>query len=145
MSGHPRAFRVIVLSALAGLAVIGAMLIIFGCAKVQPGFCALVQAGLAYVDGQLQSGSEPDEEEFQERIAPVLRAKGMEDLLDQAKQVWDSIPTEQKLKAAKQLLEYLDGAYCKAGDEQAGGAAGAAEKAEVLHILLGYTKKGGTR
>lgn len=110
-----------------------------GCAKVQPGFCALVQAGLAYVDGQIQSGSEPDAQEFQERIAPVLAAKGMSDLLDQAKEIWDSIPTEQKLKAAKQVLEYLDGAYCKTGGEP-GKAADPTAEAEVLHILLEYTK-----
>lgn len=110
-----------------------------GCAKVQPGFCALVKAGLAYVDGQLQSGSEPDAQEFQERIAPVLKAKGMSDLLDQAKEIWDSIPTEQKLKAAKQVLEYLDGAYCKAGGEPVK-EADAAVEAEVLHILMSYAK-----
>ena len=61
MSRHPRGFYVILLSALAGLAVIGAMLVICGCAKAQPGFCVMVRAGLAYVDAQLgELAQDPD-------------------------------------------------------------------------------------
>ena len=92
MSRHPRGFYVILLSALAGLAVIGAMLVICGCAKAQPGFCVMVRAGLAYVDAQLEGGGGPDADEFRDRIAPVLAAKGMEGILGQAQDIWDRIP-----------------------------------------------------
>ena len=108
-----------------------------GCAKVKPPVCSAIDAGIAYIDSQLaQSDAPAIEAIFASQIAPVLRAKGMSDIIDKAKEYWDSIPTETKLKAGRSVLVYLKGKWCE------GATVGSAEdvKGAVLNILRTYGK-----
>jgi hypothetical protein len=86
-----------------------------GCGVKDPA-CGMINAGIEYIDSQLAdtSPTDPDtvDDVFASSIAPAIRAKGMSDILDQAKEYWDSIPTETKLKAGRKILVYMRDSYC---------------------------------
>ncbi len=88
-----------------------------GCSTLKPQVCALIEKGIAAIDAKLN----PDDVMSGE-IAPILKAKGLSDIMDQVKEYWDNMSTEDKLAAGRSILIWLRDNWCggPAGERKTG-------------------------
>ena len=118
-----------------------ALFVIFhdtGCASMKDPVCSAIAKGIARIDEEL-AGDATDDDAFviyKKEIVPVLRMKGIEDVAGEVKEYWDGMSTEDKLKAARAVLVFMQGQYC----EGSGGCSKSPSEEKMKSAILGIVR-----
>lgn len=110
-----------------------AIIMLVALAGCKAPMCSLVKQGITQLEKELAEDT-ADVPEFDEVLEPILKKS---DILDDAKEIWDRIPDEQKMEAGLAALRFINENWCGVETKLS-----ALEKQEALLLLLeGYARK----
>lgn len=121
------------------LAAFGACVVFHGCANTKEQTCSLITQGIAAIDKELEKGDASEGDVlaiYQQDIDPVMHAKGLDSVLETAKDYWSSLSTEDKLKMGRSILVFMQQQYC----EGTGGCIGTPSQDKVKATIAGIVR-----
>lgn len=112
--------------------------LVTGCSNMKDPTCKAIEQGIAAIDAQLEKGADGASvlAIYQQDIKPIIHAKGLDDVLGMAKEYWDSMSTEEKLKAGRAILVFMQEQYCTG----TGGCGGTPSKDAVMGTIVGIVR-----